>query len=272
MKTSQHIAKYLGSFIVAAGLSSAQAAVIDWDNGGAGTNWTTDNNWNPDTAPAVPANNGDTINIGALLSVDYDVTAFSGNLPNSATLNVDGTLDVTATVMRFNNSDIFVGSTGTLTGNFYDMGGGSITFADGATASMNFLEVRGSSTLTFQMGASDFDAGGLLNPNNFLFAGGNDFSNLEVIVDFANYSGLEQTGITLIEFGSDPASATTANFAALAAKGFTSIKSYGNSSIYYDEVNRAIMLDVAVSAPEPSTLGLVFLGGLALNAARRRRA
>ena len=147
-------------------LATASAEVVTWDGEGPDTLWTTGLNWSTDLEPSA----GDEVTIENIYSVSYDRTDGSGSLPGGMTLNIEGTLDQTGGVIRTSGAAIHVASTGALTGSgFWDFNNSEVTFDDGAKATMNSWENKGTNVFTFNLGAGGFTT---LTPNGFSSAAG----------------------------------------------------------------------------------------------------
>jgi hypothetical protein len=236
-------------------LCVGRADVITWDGEGGDGWWTNSLNWSGDALPT----SGDTINID-----NGDTVKYSGFVPAGSAVNLTGnsTLTDNGGVIRLNGSTVSAGSGATLTGNFWDMLGGSLVLDDGAVANMAFLEHKGNNTFTFNLSASGFTA---ITPGR-LFITGATMSNATYNVDFASYSGGDAT-YTLIDFGPSGAAAITADtmqwatYNALNDAGYT-------SSLTYDEATRAIQLNIQV-IPEPGVLALAGIAGVVLLLRRR---
>lgn len=248
--------KWIAGVLMLSGvLCVSRADIITWD-GEAGDGWWTNSlNWSGNTLPV----SGDTINIGNGDTVRYD-----GSLPSLSTVNLTGNSTMTniSGAIRLNGSTVSVGSGSSLTGNFWDMNGGSLVLDDGAVANMANLEHKGNNTFTFNLSASGFTA---ITPGR-LFISLATMSNATYNVDFANYAGGDAT-YTLIDFSRVPTtlSAETiqwATYNALNGDGYT-------SSLAYDEDTLSIQLNVQV-VPEPGVLALAGIGGVLLLLRRRR--
>src|SRR5690606_10877992 len=88
----------LCSLLLGAGLSSAFAVTVIWDGGGADNNWSTADNWNTNSVPA--------------LASPYDDVQFAGS--TRPAVNVDS--NVTVQTLWFNSgaSAFTIGGTGTI--------------------------------------------------------------------------------------------------------------------------------------------------------------
>lgn len=256
---------YLLVAAVALTVGAAKADVFFWDGEGSDGLWVTGQNWTgtPDnTAPGAgdTANigNGDTVSINGLVS---------GNLPNGSTINLSGNSTLTdggSGTVRLNLSTVNVSSGSTLTGNFWDLNGGTLSFEDGAIADMNFWEHKGDNTFNFNLSASGFTT---LTPGTLFF--GNDGGGVATMADatynvnFAGYTGGAAT-YTLIDFSTaniTDADLQLATYNPVNAAGYT-------SSLSFDEVTDSIQLNVQV-VPEPSVVALMAMGFVALVYRRR---
>ena len=98
-------------------LPLAHATDFVWDGPATG-NWSTNTNWDTDTAP----DNSGTITIGSGNVVTYDSPGPSDTFLSNATLNLDGEL-ARAGVLRLNGATFNVGSAGDDTGGTHIEGG-----------------------------------------------------------------------------------------------------------------------------------------------------
>ncbi len=179
---------------------------IDWDGTGADNLWSNFLNWVPDNQ--LP-NAGDTINISNGDTAEWDISSINaggfstanGNLPNGSTINLTGGSDlaVTTSVIRLNGSTINVGAGSTLSGGFWDLNNGTLVFEDGADFTAPNFELKGSTTVQFNLGATGFTT---INANSLRQGGGNVFTDETFAVDMTNYTGGAAT-ITLMSFSND---------------------------------------------------------------------
>jgi len=219
-------------------------AQISFDNGAAGdSNWTSANNWDTNSVPTT----GDTITIGSGFTVDYDVTAASGNLPSSSTLIVDGTVSVDS-VFRANGGNITVSSTGELTGSnsgkFYDWANATVTFQDGAQFTQGVWENKGTNTFNFELGTTDFNT---LTPTSFSVSGGNsNISNATYNVDLNNYSGGTQT-LSLVDY-TNTSTMTDAVFQTAAGLNAVNTGSTYSASLAWNDSTSAIEASIEAIA------------------------
>ena len=123
-------------------LPLAHATDFVWDGPATG-NWSTNTNWDTDTAP----DNSGTITIGSGNTVTYDASDF---FLSNATLNLDGEL-TRAGVLRLNGSTINVGSTGVISGGFRDLNNGTLNFQDGAQFTASNWEHKGTNVFDFEL-------------------------------------------------------------------------------------------------------------------------
>ncbi|MBL6923637.1 MAG: PEP-CTERM sorting domain-containing protein [Akkermansiaceae bacterium] len=250
----------LSALLALSSLATSTAAVVSWDNGGPDTNWTTGLNWSNDVEPGT----GDDVTIGDTFTVNYDRTDGSGSLPGGMILNIDGTLDQTGGVIRTSGATINVSSTGALTGSgFWDLNNSEITFADGASATMNSWENKGTNVFNFDLSAAGFAT---LTPNRFFIGGGATIANATYNVDLASYTG--GTGIiTLVDFGQDFAAMDDASFQGAGGLNILNAGGY-TTNLQWNDTEESIELNIT-NIPEPSSLGLLGFGALLL-AVRRR--
>jgi hypothetical protein len=219
-------------------------AQISFDDGAAAdSNWTSADNWDTNSVPTT----GDTITIGSGFTVDYDVTAAFGNLPNSSTLIVDGTVSVDS-VFRANGGNITVSSTGELTGSnsgkFYDWANATVTFQDGAQFTQGVWENKGTNTFNFELGTTDFNT---LTPTSFIVSGGNsNISNATYNVDLNNYSGGTQT-LSLVDYA-NTSTMTDAVFQTAAGLNAVNTGSTYSASLAWNDSTSAIEASIEAIA------------------------
>ena len=220
-------------------LSPVHAATRTWDNDNADGLWSTAANWSDDTLPVAndtaDITNGDTVNWNSAVS--------GQNLPANLTINLTGGSSITeSSVIRLNNATISVGSGSGLTSigtGFWDLANADITFDDGAIATMDAWENKGTNTFTFNLGASGFTT---LTPNRFFIGGGATIANATYTVDMAAYTGGSGV-ITLVDYTSDFASMDNATFQG--AGGLNVINTGSNTArLYWDDAAEAIKLTV----------------------------
>lgn len=193
--------------------ATAYAATITWDNEGADGLWVTATNWFDttnainDVAPAA----GDTVEISSGDTVDTTGLS-SGNLPGGVTINLTGnsTLTRPSGAIRLAGSTINVASGSSLTGDFWDLNSGTLSFVDGAVASMASWEQKGTNTFNFALSTSGFTA---LTPGTLFISGGaSNISNATYNVDMGAYTGPTNVVITLVDFASNASGMNSAGF------------------------------------------------------------
>ena len=263
--------KILLAFIAALAITSGTTFgdIVTWDGGAGDLLFSSANNWNPDRTPAA----GDTFNIDTAVTV-LGPTASSNNLPNSSTINLSngGSLTTNGGVIRLNNSNINVGSGSALTGGFWDLDNGDITFANGAIANMSNWEQKRTNTFTFQLGATGFST---LTPGTFRIGTGGSVSpsitNATYNVDMAAYTGGVGL-ITLVDFTSDAFGMDNSLFQTAGGLNVLNPGPY-TANLLWNDATEAIQLNVsAVTAvPEPSSMVLLGVGmaGIAIRRFRR---
>jgi hypothetical protein len=247
------------------GMQPARAATLTWTGSGGDDLLSTAANWNPSQAPV----GGDTLNIGT-----GDTVKQENNLPSSSTINLTGSssLSTQASVIRLNDSTLNVGSGSSLVGAFWDLDGASITFADGAIATMANWEQKDFNTFTYQLGASGFTA---LTPGTFRLGTGGaasaSIANATYVVDFAAFTGgAGSYSITLMDFASDAAGLTNATFQT-ASFSYLNDGNISSPSITWDDPTDTMTLSFIVAVPEPSTLALFGTGLLGVVLVSRHR-
>ncbi len=150
---------------------------------------------------------GDVEITGGTIQMDHQNALGPLNGSRSITLTGDSVLDVTATagVIRLGGATVNVGADSELTGRFWDLNNATLNFEDGAKATMNNWEHKGTNEFNFTLGASGFTP---LTPANL---NSNGAVSTTYNVDMANYTGGAQT-ITLVDFGADSTGLTNATF------------------------------------------------------------
>ena len=251
-------------------VSSLHADIITWDGDAGDGLWITATNWTgtPDNTAPAP---GDTANISNGDTVSGNGLP-SGNLPNGVTVNLTGnsTLTFAGAAFRMNNSILNVASGSSLTGGFWDLDGATISFEDGAIATMNDWEQKDVNVFNFELGAAGFTT---LTPRIFRLGNGGlpaDIANATYNVDLANYTG--STGIiTLVDFEIDGASMDNATFQGAGGLNILNAGSYA-ANLQWNDATEAIELNItATSVPEPSSILLLSVGVVALGLRHRRR-
>jgi hypothetical protein len=192
--------------IAAAGLAAfaglAHGAVVSWDGDAGDGYWTNGLNWSANTVPAA----GDAVFVTNGAAVILPV----GNLPNACTVTVHGasTLNATAGVVRLLNSTINV-STGTLTGGWWDLNGGTLNFQDGAVATMSTWEHKARNTLGFTLSPAGFKT---LTPSALRSSGGTVWTNVIFNIDASAYAVSNGGTVVLMDFASCPDNSHTNAF------------------------------------------------------------
>ncbi|HEY2882999.1 MAG TPA: autotransporter domain-containing protein [Pirellulales bacterium] len=173
-----------------------RAATSTWDGGGADDNWTTDNNWNPDGAPANDGTAdvifGGTTRLTPNVDVDYSIHSLTFDSTASSTFTIGGNqLSVGAGGITNNspteqiiNNDIvmtaaasFTAATGNITiGGTVDNGGNLLTVAGASnTAINNTISGAGGLTMsgtgTFTLGAANTFTGAVTLNSGTITAG-----------------------------------------------------------------------------------------------------
>ena len=226
-------------------------AQISWDGGGGNTLWSNPLNWSGDVLPT----SGQTVTINNA-AVDWDITAAAGNLPSGLNIDLNGsTLANITPVIRLNNATIDVDSGSTLSGSFWDLRNGTLSFQDGAVVNFADWEQKGTNVFNFEIGATGFST---LTPTRFRNDQNNPASPVSLIaddtynVDLNNYTG--GTGIiTLVDFGSDSEGIDDSIFQQamlniLNANGYT-------AALQWNDVEEAIELVILAVpvVPDPPT-------------------
>ena len=177
-------------------LPQVQATDFVWDGPATG-NWSTNTNWDTDTAP----DNSGTITIGSGNTVTYDSSDF---FLSNATLDLDGELTRAGT-LRLSGGTINVGSTGVISGGFRDLNNGTLNFQDGAQFTASNWEQKGTNVFDFELSSSGFTA---LTPGTLRSSGA---ISTTYTADLASYGGATQD-VTLVDFGADSTGLTNATF------------------------------------------------------------
>ena len=210
-------------------LPLAHATDFVWDGPATG-NWSTNTNWDTDTAP----DNSGTITIGSGNTVTYDASDF---FLSNATLNLDGEL-TRAGVLRLNGSTINVGSTGVISGGFRDLNNGTLNFQDGAQFTASNWEHKGTNVFDFELSSSGFTA---LTPGTLRSSGA---ISTTYTADLASYGGATQD-VTLVDFGGDVTGLTNATFTG-GGQYVLSIDNTGSNAarLYWDDATDAVKLSI----------------------------
>ena len=208
-------------------LPQVQATDFVWDGPATG-NWSTNTNWDTDTAP----DNSGTITIGSGNTVTYDSSDF---FLSNATLDLDGELTRAGT-LRLSGSTINVGSTGVISGGFRDLNNGTLNFQDGAQFTASNWEQKGTNVFDFELSSTGFTA---LTPTTFNNSGS---PTTTYTADLASYSGATQD-VTLVDFTNS--SLNNATFTG-GGQYTLSIDNAGSNAarLYYDDANEAVKLSI----------------------------
>ena len=208
-------------------LPQVQATDFVWDGPATG-NWSTNTNWDTDTAP----DNSGTITIGSGNTVTYDSSDF---FLFNATLDLDGELTRAGT-LRLNGATINVGSTGVISGGFRDLNNATLNFQDGAQFTASNWEHKGTNVFDFELSSTGFTA---LTPTTFNNSGS---PTTTYTADLASYSGATQD-VTLVDFTNS--SLNNATFTG-GGQYTLSIDNAGSNAarLYYDDATEAIMLGI----------------------------
>lgn len=233
--------RYLSAIVILGVLvlpAVSQGATVTWDGGGSDTNWSTADNWDGGGSGADgKPGTGDTVIIATGDSVLCDI----GNWPSGMNVTLSGGSDLAQSVatLRMSSDHLHVGSGSTLSGGFWDLAGSSITFENGAAATMTSWEQKFNNTFTFVLGPTNFTT---LTPGSLIIAGHNNttMSNATYIVDMTNYTGGAAI-IPLVDFTSD-GSGTTADTFQWATLIVTNAGSYPEPAIRWNDNDDAIEL------------------------------
>ena len=200
-----------------------------WDGPATG-NWSTNTNWDTDTAP----DNSGTITIGSGNTVTYDSSDF---FLSNATLDLDGELTRAGT-LRLSGSTINVGSTGVISGGFRDLNNGTLNFQDGAQFTASNWEQKGTNVFDFELSSSGFTA---LTPGTLRSSGA---ISTTYTADLASYGGATQD-VTLVDFGADSTGLTNATFTG-GGQYTLSIDNAGSNAarLYWDDATDAVKLSI----------------------------
>lgn len=242
------------------------AATLTWDGDEGDGLLTSANNWNTDTAPQT----GDILNIS-----NGDTVSHENFMPGGLTINLTGNSSLsTVTAVIRPISTINVGSGSSLLGAFWDLNSASVTFNDGAIASMAGWELKGPNTFKYVLGATGFTT---LTPTNLYVNGDNttQLSDDNFVVDFSSFNqGPGDYSISLMDFTTDGNNLLDSEFQAATFTYLGTTLGNGNTitdqALYWDPTDDSINLDFTV-VPEPSIFSLFSgLGALVCLALRRR--
>ena len=228
MKTPHHFTHSLSALGFGLfSLPQVQATDFVWDGPATG-NWSTNTNWDTDTAP----DNSGTITIGSGNTVTYDSSDF---FLSNATLDLDGELTRAGT-LRLSGGTINVGSTGVISGGFRDLNNATLNFQDGAQFTASNWEQKGTNVFDFELSSTGFTA---LTPTTFNNSGS---PTTTYTADLASYSGATQD-VTLVDFTNS--SLNNATFTG-GGQYTLSIDNAGSNAarLYYDDATEAIMLGI----------------------------
>lgn len=211
-------------------LPVAHATDFVWDGATTG-NWSTNTNWDTDTAP----DSTGTITISSGNNVNYDV---SNNFLSGATLNLDGEL-TRSDVLRFSGSTFNVGSTGIISGGYKDLNNATLNFQDGAQFTATYWEQKGTNVFDFELSSTGFTA---LTPTNFANSTSPTTPYTTYTADLASYSGATQD-VTLVDFG--VSALDNATFTG-GGQYTLSIDNTGTNAarLYYDDATEAVKLSI----------------------------
>ena len=230
MKGNNSLSAFLAMLSIPAPVS---AETVNWDGGGADMNWTTGLNWSNDIEPG----EGDDVTIGEGFAVSYD--RFEESLPGLMTLDIAGTLDQTGGVIRTNGAKINVATTGSLSGSgFWDFNDSEITFADGASATMEAWENKGMNVFNFKLGATGFKT---LTPNRFFIGGGATIADATYNVDMTDYTG-DGGAITLVDYHADATGMTDLIFQGAGGLNVINPGSFPDAALHWNEGAKSIVL------------------------------
>ena len=258
-----------------AGLSftTAQAAIVTWDDGAGDDNWSSGANWDGGVAPV----NGDSVVLTptAQSLLDYAWTIESGQ---SLTTTATGFGDE---LVLQNNSSLTLATGGTMDIAFMRprfSSGGDFTIEAGASLD---TEVYGlgsfSADLTWIADASSVTTWNNSGTN----AGQLNIESDTLTVDLTSYAVSGASSLTLVDYAN--AGVLTTTFASETITGTGGWDSltlgadpFGDASNlekgqYFIDYSTGSNITLLMNVPEPSSTALLGLGGLAL-ALRRRRA
>ena len=220
---------------------TSSAATRTWDNGGAGSDWTTAGNWSGDTVPAAndtaQINSGDTVN----LNIEWPA--------NPLEINLDGTMTQSG-AMRLWDTRLSVGATAThdLTGGKWLVlwgGNTEVSFDSGATFIQDSGRIQfgnnANMTLRFNLAADGFET---LSANLLHFDG---HAGQTIEADMAAYTG--GPGILVLMDLAGNNGLTDSIFQTNLTPQVANAGAYPGSYLRWNETTSAIELVVAASAP-----------------------
>lgn len=228
--------------VVAFMLSVTSSAVTrTWDDGGAGSDWTTAGNWSGDTVPAAndtaQINSGDTVN----LNIEWPA--------NPLEINLDGTMTQSG-AMRLWDTRLTVGATAThdLTGGKWLVlwgGNTEVSFNSGATFIQDSGRIQfgnnANMTLRFNLAADGFET---LSANLLHFDG---HAGQTIEADMAAYTG--GPGILVLMDLAGNNGLTDSIFQTNLTPQVANTGAYPGSYLRWNETTSAIELVVVASAP-----------------------
>ena len=249
---------YIASLHFSDALDAIQLVVIRpvvWDGGGGDGKWTTASNWEANTVPAT----GEIVQISNGGTIDT-VDLASGILPNNLDITLSGntTLTQTGGVIRLQGADINVGSGSALAGTFWDLNNATLTFHDGASATMANWEQKGTNVFNFILGPTGFTA---LAPGTFRIASPATIASATYNVDMGSYTG--GTGvITLVDFTTDAYGMDNATFQGAVGLNVLNAGPY-TADLRWNDTNEAIELHITggPSTTLPNIIGITRDGG-----------
>ena len=195
-----------------------------------------------------------------------------GNAPTGGldiTLSGGSDLSQSGDALRLRGSSLIVGSGSVIGGGFWDLNNATLTFDDGAGATMTTWEQKGTNIFNFNLGPAGFTA---LTPGVFQIPTSSvppiTIADATYNVDMLNYTGGTGT-IVLADFTTDSANMNNALFQTAGGLNVTNAGAFTGSSLQWNDTTEAIEL---VVVPEPGTFALI--GGffaLGVVVLRRRR-
>jgi len=204
-----------------------------WDGEAGDGLWSTALNWSGDVLPVA----GDTVYITNGDTVEWDT---AGNLPAGLTVNIDGNSTLHSSwVLRLAGSTINVASGSALTSDvndWFDIGGGSVSFEDGAVNTVHFWEHKGANTFDFTLSDTGFTA---LTPNTLRSGGGATWSDATYNIDISAYDRDNGRTIVLMDFN---ASFMGGTFDPSANSPTVNITGLEGGSLSWDSVNYDLVL------------------------------
>ena len=254
----------LSAFVAVTGLHALYADTLLWDGGAGDGLLSSANNWDLNQAPA----GGDILNISDGSSVSHENTLPPGSMIN---LTGNSTLQPVSAVLRLNGATLNIGSGSTLTGGSFgfDLGGGNLTFNDGAIATMTTWEQKGANTIRFNLGTTGFTP---LTPGalRLATAPATTWSDATYVVDFDQFSGGTGTyNLTLLDFGGDFSNSTNTDFQNATFAFENTGSTITSPSLTWSDAQDSVTLSFT-AIPEPTALAFLCIGITVLAAARGR--